>query len=222
MAMTFNQAVSAIDAAWNNASGAGRSIQFQEAGRVLAESGLSQDRWPQILAATSIRNIYHIDVMEAATAILNAGTGDGGGTTTDIITVYKTFNQSEDVVKDVTRKVTAGMWTGNTGSLTTFFTSSIQSGSSGDWYYDVYNADPASDSSAQVQFAVTYGHRLGSGSIQLATDANSKLPTKANYSQYRNILLEPDDVAFTFAPGKSKDEIWKAVFLFFILDSEVM
>ena len=37
--------------------------------------------------------------------------------------------------------ISSGMWSGGTGTSTTFFTSSTQSGSTGDYYLDVYKAD---------------------------------------------------------------------------------
>ena len=50
------------------------------------------------------------------------------------------------------------MWADGASSITTFFTSSTQSGSSADYYLDVYSANPQSDSTAKPQFSVTYGH----------------------------------------------------------------
>ena len=56
------------------------------------------------------------------------------------------------------------MWADGASSITTFFTSSTQSGSSADYYLDVYS-NPQSDSTAKPQFSVTYGHFNGSGSL---------------------------------------------------------
>jgi hypothetical protein len=125
------------------------------------------------------------------------------------IVIMKTFQffTNDDVVTNVSQRITAGLWTGGTGSLSTFFTSSVQSGSTGDYYYDVYNGDPSS-SLSEVQFAVAYGHVSGGGSPNLATDNNSTLPTQAVYSQYRNILLDPSDVRFTMAGSINPDDIY--------------
>ena len=57
------------------------------------------------------------------------------------------------------------MWENGSGTLTSFFTSSTQSGSSGDYYLDVYGTNPQSDSTARPQFSVAYGHFNGSGSL---------------------------------------------------------
>ena len=111
--------------------------------------------------------------------------------------VFKTFEQ-DDIVRANPAEVSTGLWSGDTGSLVAFFTSSTQSSSLGGQYYrDVYDIDPSS-SQAEVQFAVAYGHIDGLGAATLTDDDNALLPTQATYFQYRNILLDPDDANFTF------------------------
>jgi len=115
--------------------------------------------------------------------------------------VYKRFGEFDKVNSKV-EIVTTGLWSGDTGSLTNAYTSSTQvAASSGDYYYNVYNADPATDTSAEVQFAVAYGHKYGSGSISLTASDNALLATKATYAQYKSILLDPTDAKFSFENG---------------------
>lgn len=121
----------------------------------------------------------------------------GAGVTTG---VYKRFGEFDKVNAKV-EVVTTGLWTGDVGSLTSFFTSSTQKTNSGDYFYDVYNANPSSDSSAEVQFGIAYGHVDGSGSVSLENDDDSTLATKATYAQYRSILLDPTDNKFSFENG---------------------
>lgn len=122
----------------------------------------------------------------------------GSGITTGI---YKRFGDFDKVNAKV-EVVTTGLWTNDSGSLTSFFTSSTQAtATSGQYYYNVYNANPASDSSAEVQYAVAYGHVDGSGSVSLATDDNSLLATKATYAQYRTMLLDDPTAKFQFENG---------------------
>lgn len=119
----------------------------------------------------------------------------GSATTTGI---FKRFSDLDKVTGKI-EVVTTGMWTGDSGSLTSFYTSSTQvAATSGDYYYNIYQTDPSSDSSAPVQFAVAYGHKEGSGSVSLANDDDATLPTKATYAQYRSLLLDQDDNQFTF------------------------
>jgi len=118
----------------------------------------------------------------------------GGSVTTGI---YKRFGEFDQVTGKV-EVVTTGLWSGDTGSLESFFTSSTQIGSnSGNYYYNVYQSNPSS-SLSEVQFAVAYGNRLGSGSVSLSTSDDALLSSKATYSQYRSILLNQDDKFFTF------------------------
>lgn len=114
------------------------------------------------------------------------------------------------VVRVKSREVTAGLWSPNeTGSLASAFTSSIQKDISGEFYYDVYHLNPDSNTEAEVQFSVAYGHRFGSGSPQLTgtnAKADSTLPTLVTYSQYKNILLATGS-AFSFG-GTTTDSIY--------------
>ena len=118
----------------------------------------------------------------------------GTGVTTG---VYKRFGEFDKVNAKV-EVVTTGLWSGDAGSLTTFFTSSAQTAQSKNYYYNVYDKNPQSDTTAEVQFAVAYGHVNGSGSVSLAIDDDSTLASKAVYSQYRSLLLEVGQSQFQF------------------------
>lgn len=115
--------------------------------------------------------------------------------------IYKRFGEFDKVNAKV-EVVTTGLWTGDTGSLTAAYTSSTQvAAASGDYYYNVYNADPATDTSAEVQFGVAYGHVNGSGSVSLANSDDALLASKATYAQYKSVLLDPTDNKFSFENG---------------------
>ncbi len=102
---------------------------------------------------------------------------------------YKPFDlTNSDIIRD-SEIVTTGLWSGGEGSLNSFFTSSTQVSSSGKYYWNVYQTN-ATSASAEVQFAVTYGHVSGSGSISLdLSNGDGTLPTTAIYGQYRTLLL---------------------------------
>jgi hypothetical protein len=129
----------------------------------------------------------------------------GVGVTTG---VYKRFGQFDKVDAKV-EVVTTGLWSGDAGSLTTFFTSSVQNtASSSNYYINVYKDNPQSDSSAEVQFAVAYGHTNGSGSQTLTVNDDATLASKATYTQYRSILLDPTDDTFTFGANGDSNDIY--------------
>jgi hypothetical protein len=118
----------------------------------------------------------------------------GGSISTGI---YKRFGEF-DLVTGKVEIVTTGLWSGDTGSLNSFYTSSTQSSDSLNYYVNVYDLNPSSSEAASVQFAIAYGHKNASGSQDLDTNNDSKLASKATYAQYRSILLEQDDELFTF------------------------
>jgi hypothetical protein len=114
----------------------------------------------------------------------------GGSITTGI---YKRFGEFDQITGKV-EVVTTGLWSGDTGSLTTAFTSSVQAiADSSNYYVNVYDTQTTSS----VQFAIAYGHKFGSGSVSLDVSDNSTLASKATYAQYRSLLLEQDDQFFT-------------------------
>lgn len=112
---------------------------------------------------------------------------------------YTTFDTG-DVVPNINQVVTSPVWSNTSGSLYNFYTSSAQSSSTGDYYYDVYHENPqSSPSTAQVQYAIAYGHRFGSGSTVINDSAGDEglTPSRAIYSQYRNFLLSRTANQFT-------------------------
>ncbi len=118
---------------------------------------------------------------------------------------FTKFDMDADVVEGQSETVTAGLWSGNVASLTTYFTSSTQTESQRRYYVDILDGNPSLDSSA-VQFAAAYGNALGSGSNSQGQLNDS--PSKAIYSQYRQLLLNPTDSRFTTAGSGSTDSIY--------------
>jgi hypothetical protein len=118
---------------------------------------------------------------------------------------FTKFDPVNDIVDNQTETVTAGLWSGNVASLTTFYTSSAETNTQRTYYVDVLDGNPSVTGSA-VQYALAFGHALGSGS-----DSQGQLndsPSKAIYSQYRQLLLNPNDSRFTTAGSGSTDYIY--------------
>lgn len=111
--------------------------------------------------------------------------------------IYKRFGDFDKINAKI-EVVTTGIWSGDAGQLTQFFTSSTQTTSNdGQFYWNVYNKD-ISDETSEVQFAIAYGHKDGSGSVDLSTDPDALLPTKSTYAQYRAMLLDDPSLPFRF------------------------
>jgi len=119
----------------------------------------------------------------------------GAGVTTGI---YKRFGEFDKVNAKV-EVVTTGLWTNDEGQINNFYTSSTQAvATSGKYYYNIYSYNPQISASAEVEFAIAYGHVDSSGSATLDVDTSSTLATKATYAQYKSILLDPTDSKFSF------------------------
>ena len=119
--------------------------------------------------------------------------------------VFTKFDIVNDIISNQIEVVTAGVWSDGIANLTTFFTSSTQTNTQRSYYVDVAQKDPAATGSA-VQFSLAFGHALGSGS-----DSQGQLndsPSKAIYSQYRQLLLNPNDTRFTTAGSGSTDYVY--------------
>ncbi|MAG27128.1 hypothetical protein CMI47_16450 [Candidatus Pacearchaeota archaeon] len=106
---------------------------------------------------------------------------------------YTNFLPKEKV-ENVIKTQAESMWSYATESLAAFFTGSVQAGNTGKYYWDVYTNN---DQTTDVQFSVSYGHRLGLGS-EGGTSAGETNPTKAIYSQLRQVLLPAQSTKFNF------------------------
>ena len=118
--------------------------------------------------------------------------------------VYTKFDPLNDVVSNQTETVTAGLWTDGVAGLTTYYSASAQTTSQRRYYLDVYQDAPSADGAA-VQFSVAYGHALGSGSATLGLNDS---PSKAIYSQYKQLLLSSNSSRFVTAGSGSTDSIY--------------
>ena len=144
----------------------------------------------------SVGEISANDISNDSTPVIPAGAYDyGSGKVFTAFTV-------EDVVEGNTQRVTRGLWSGNSGELTSFWTSSYQSSTQKEYYYEIYNGDPT-DSTNESQFSIAYGHYAGSGSL----GTNEDSPSNAIYSQFQQVLLPASQTTFTFG-GASQDDVY--------------
>ena len=117
--------------------------------------------------------------------------------------------ENTDIVNDV-QKVVTSTWSDNTNNLQVAFTSSTQAvfttpTSSGAHYIEVYHLANLSSS----QYAIAYGHKDGSGSLDFTNDAGSIgfSPTKNIYSQYRQLVFGDESSNFNFN-GHTPNDIY--------------
>jgi hypothetical protein len=104
--------------------------------------------------------------------------------------------------------VTAGIWTGETASLFTFFTSSTQAASSaGNYYLNVY--DTAATES--IQFAVTYGNETGLGTELYDPSVSGYSYSGTIWGQYQILVLGDENANFSFG-GITGSDFWALSF----------
>jgi len=114
--------------------------------------------------------------------------------------VYTRFDQVDDVLANNVETVTRGLFFGNTGSLTSMYTSSNQTAAQNAYYREIFSTgDPAFESAAMPELSIAYGHYKGSGSKDPSDNEtlNNDTPSRAIYKQYAQVLLNADDKKFT-------------------------
>jgi len=121
---------------------------------------------------------------------------------------FKLFDATNDVVKNIKSTISSGIWSGGSGTLAAYYTQSAQSSSLGDYYYDIYKTSPLTDSEAEVQFSITYGHLEGSGSLGTVGAATGNRATAAIHAQLVNLLLGPNVDRFTYAGDTTSKEFY--------------
>lgn len=116
---------------------------------------------------------------------------------------YKRLDPEDLVISS--DSVTGTVWSNNTTTLTTFFTSSTQvSSNKGKYYYNIYQTG-STLSNAAIQFDISYGNKDGSGSLWYNTLITGSSPTKTMYGQYRNLILADENASFIFGNFTSSD-----------------
>ena len=187
--------------------GGGRNVLSQGGG--VASGGPTRNVRPSVLsnpssgvgsgAGSGPKNIDDIvldDIATDDTPVIPAGAYDYGSGK-----VYTAFT-NEDVVEGGTKRVTRGLWSGGSGELDVFHTSSYQSATQKAYYYEIYNGDPTV-STNEPQFSVAYGHYAGSGSA----GTNEDSPSSAIYSQMQQVLL-PSNQKFFRWNNVNQDDVY--------------
>jgi hypothetical protein len=110
---------------------------------------------------------------------------------------YKSLDPQDFLVS--ADSITAPCWSDYSTSLTSMYTSSVQkAGTSGQYFLNIYNADPITDSTAEVQFNIAYGNKFGSGSVPYNSAYPELSPTRTIYGQFRNLIYGDEGTDFTF------------------------
>jgi hypothetical protein len=113
---------------------------------------------------------------------------------------FNRLDPSDFVVS--TDAISSTLFSNNSPSLTSVFTSSVQVASSaGNYYVNVYNAA----TTQSVQFAIAYGNEAGSGSLVYNTAVNGKSPTGTIWGQWQDLVLGDENTRFVFGNVTSSE-----------------
>ena len=112
---------------------------------------------------------------------------------------FKLFDAENDVVRNIKSTISSGIWSTGVNTLSTAYSQSAQSSSTGLYYYDIYKTSPATDSEAEIQYSITYGHLHGSGSLGTVGAATGNRASAAIHAQLVNLVLGPNVEKFTYA-----------------------
>ena len=101
--------------------------------------------------------------------------------------------------------ITATLWSGTVPTLATYSTSSTQEASSaGNYYLNVYQT-ASSLSISEVQFAIAYGNKYGSGSALFNSAVGGNSYSRTIYGQYRTLVLGDENADFNFGGVTQSD-----------------
>jgi hypothetical protein len=98
--------------------------------------------------------------------------------------------------------VVSTAWSTNSPTLTNFYTSSTAHNYN-QFYLNVYDVNPDTNSSALVQFSIAYGNVNGSGSQLYNPLVSTNSPSRTTYGQYRSLVYADETALFNFGTGCS-------------------
>ncbi len=118
---------------------------------------------------------------------------------------FKRLEQDDFIISS--DAVSSTVWSTNSPTLTVFETSSVQEASStGNFYLNIYQTT-STQPDAEIQFAISYGNKFGSGSILYNPAVAQNSPTKTIYGQYQNLVLGDENSDFSFG-GTLSNDFW--------------
>jgi hypothetical protein len=113
---------------------------------------------------------------------------------------FNRLDPSDFVVS--TDAISSTLFSNNSPSLATIFTSSVQVASSaGNYYINTYNTA----TSESIQFAIAYGNEFGSGSLVYNTAVDGKSPTGTIWGQWQDLVLGDENARFVFGAITSSE-----------------
>ena len=111
---------------------------------------------------------------------------------------FTRYNTEDSVVSAET--IVRGLFSGDSNSLTSFFTSST---TYTEYYLDVYDSNTTTIPSSSIQFDIQFGNVNGSGSAPINAAIPGYSPSRIVYGQYRNLVYGTETTNFSFDGGST-------------------
>ena len=111
---------------------------------------------------------------------------------------FKRFDTEDIVVSS--DSISSPAWSNNQVTLTTFAYNPEQIGTGsvgGQYYWNIYQTG-STDSTAEIQFSIAYGHRSGLGAIPYNPAVSGKSPSSTVYGQFRTLINGDENTDFQF------------------------
>ena len=110
---------------------------------------------------------------------------------------FTTINPEEISISS--DSIVSTLWSSDTISLSSFFKDPLPTGP----YLDVYRLNPTTNTTAPVEFSVTYGHQEGSGSALYNSLVPNLSPTRVIYGQTRTLITGDENTNINFGNGNN-------------------
>jgi hypothetical protein len=114
---------------------------------------------------------------------------------------FSRYNPEDSVISS--EAVVRGLWSGDSNTITTFYTSSTNT----EYYLNTYNSCSICSGSS-VQFSVQYGHLYGSGSALVNSAVAGITPSRIIYGEYRNLVYGTETQNFNFNASETGSQIF--------------
>ena len=116
---------------------------------------------------------------------------------------FKRLETSDFVIS--ADSISSTLWSTQTSTLNAFYTNSVQEARpSGRYYLNVYQT-ASSEENAEIQFAVTYGDKYGSGSLNYSNLIDGYSPSSTTYRQWQNLIIGDENNDFIFGGVSSSN-----------------
>jgi hypothetical protein len=112
---------------------------------------------------------------------------------------YIPFNAEDFVVS--ADSITSTLWSNNSSTLTSFFTSSATIPNNA--YLPIYAVNPVSNTTALPQFSISYGNAEGTGSAPINPTVTGSSPSRITYGQFRTLINGDENTNFNFGTGNT-------------------